>query len=590
MNNLEYKHKTPKPNSSILLLVAVLVGITLIYQARTFLDDEQFMFISVPSYSIIPGILLALSIILAIKLYKIKHYQSKAYLLFALGVFCWFIAEQIWAAYDHVWEGEPFPSEADFFYIAAYPLFIGFLIVSLKPLKKSITKNVVLFSISISIALLIPTFAVTLEDMEGEREFEIGVALAYPIASAILLVPALIGILFLFKSETNISWMLLLFGFICYIIADTVFLYTILDETYYDGHPVDLFYLYSFILLIFSVIDRFRISKVHEDNSKTLFYSETIQFETISRFGIPLTVTIITLVVIITTVHSLYLSDDEYLQPESIMLGIVAILSVFVIIILTINKNLTKMVQMRTNELEDQRRNLENLVEEKTQEILKSERLSAIGELSGRLAHDLRNPLSVIKMSVDLIKQNSNNATISDTTITKRLDLIEKSIERMSHQVDDVLGFVRNSPIKLSETSLRNLAISSIAKINIPENIEIKVEDTDYKINCDSTKLDAVFINLIINAIQAMPNGGKITIRIKPSKSDVLIDFENSGEPIPNEIMNKVFDPLFTTKQTGTGLGLASCKNIVELHGGTISVQNNPTTFTIKLPKETKLK
>ncbi len=380
--------------------------------------------------------------------------------------------------------------------------------------------------------------------------------------------------------------MLLLFGFICYIVADTVFLYTILDETYYDGHPVDLLYLYSFILLIFSVASRLKVSQRYDSKQETIFYSENIKFETITKFGLPLTVAIISLVVIISTIHSLYIAEDQHLTPESLLVGIVSILVVFSAIILTVNKSLTKLVQMRTKELEEQRNNLENLVEEKTHKLLKTERLSAIGELSGRLAHDLRNPLSVMKMSVDLIKQSNTDAKISDENIVKRLELIDKSIDRISHQVDDVLGFVRHSPLELKDISLRDTIQKSIDKVNVPLDISVNLDQKDIHTKCDPAKLDAVFINLIVNAIQAMPNGGDINIKFEEKGSNVLIKFEDSGPSIPEDLEDKIFEPLFTTKQKGTGLGLASCKNIIEQHGGKISVQNNPTTFIIELPKQ----
>jgi len=391
--------------------------------------------------------------------------------------------------------------------------------------------------------------------------------------------------MYLIKGEANFSWMLILFGFIIYSISDTFFLFAELDGTYYDGHPVDLLFVYSFLFLITALHVRLKITSLPTSEHQTIFFSENVKFETISRFGIPLTVAIICLVILISLFEAVLIQTDEQVSNQNLMLGIVSMLAVFVIIVLTINKNLSRLVKMRTNELIEQRDNLENLVEEKTQEILKSERLSAIGELSGRLAHDLRNPLSVMKMSVDLIKQTSEDSKISDPKVTKRINLIEKSIDRISHQVDDVLGYVRISPLKLTNVSVHGLIKNSTQKINVPNDVEIIISNSNLKIDCDTDKLDAVFINLIVNSIQAMHEGGKIEIKINEKDNMIILEFADSGKGISDNDLKKVFEPLFTTKQKGTGLGLASCRNIVEQHQGKISVKNNPTTFTIKLPK-----
>ncbi len=353
----------------------------------------------------------------------------------------------------------------------------------------------------------------------------------------------------------------------------------------YDGHPVDVMYLYIFVMLIFAVHIRFKFTKIPSFEKQTMFFSENVKFETISNFGIPLTVAIVCMIILISLVNTIIFETDEHLSNQSLMLGIVAMLGVFVTIVITLNRNLARLVKMRTTELVEQRDNLENLVEEKTHEVLKSERLSAIGELSGRLAHDLRNPLFVMKMSVDLIKQNSDDSKVSDPIVAKRVDLIEKSIERISHQVDDVLGYVRNSPLKLTNVSVRELVDVSVEKINVPSDVELKIYGEDVKIDCDSVKLDAVFINLVVNSIQAMHEGGKIEINITEKDNMITLKFTDSGDGIPEENIPKVFEPLFTTKQKGTGLGLASCRDIVEQHQGEISVENNPPTFTISLPK-----
>jgi len=590
MNNLVNKQKPIKnEHNSIVFLIASMIVVTLVYQLRPILDDSQFIWISVPVNVIAVGMIVVLSFILTIKLYKQKHFQSKAFLFFTIGASCLFIADQIWVTYDQVFHMDPFPSEADIFYIAAYPFFVIFLLISLKPIRESITRKIWLFSCALAFAFLIPSIIASFTSLDetdgGLDTISKAIVFSYPILSSIQLVPAIIGIMFLAKKGVSYSWMLLLFGFLIYGISDTFYLFSQLDDSYYDGHPVDLMYMYSFLLLIFSLYSRLKLVNTPNENNQEIFFYENVKFETINKFGIPLTLIIFSMVVIISLISVTYFDSDKEISVDNLMFGIVAMLAVFTAIILTINKSLTHFVKMRTKELEEQRNNLEYLVEEKTQAVLKSERLSAIGELSGRLAHDLRNPLSVMKMSVDLIKQHPADAKISDSIITKRLDLIEKSIERISHQVDDVLGYVRNSPLKLSAVSLRAMILGSIDKITVPDDVTIKVSDSDVIADCDSIKFDAVFVNLIINAIQAMPQGGVIEVQIKSDRDDAIIDFIDSGIGIPQEFMNKIFDPLFTTKQKGTGLGLASCKNIVEQHNGKISVKNNPTTFTIRFPK-----
>ncbi|MBS3922693.1 MAG: HAMP domain-containing histidine kinase [Nitrosarchaeum sp.] len=590
MNNLEYtQSKNKKDHNSIVFLVCALLGITLLYQVRPFLEDSQFILISIPTYTIVVGILILFSLLLTIKLHKQNHFQSKAFMLFTIGVSFWFVADQIWVIYENIYDIDPFPSIADIFYIGAYPFFVGFLLLSLKPIKKLITKKIWLFALLLSLSLVIPSVIAcfnSLDEEEGGLDVvSKSILLSYPILSGFQLAPAIVGILFMVKKGISYSWMLMLLAFLIYSISDTFYLFSELENTYHDGHPVDLMYLYSFILLIFSVHNRIKITNNSNIQNNEIFFNEDIRFETITKYGIPLTLLLFSMIVIVSMISIMYLNPEEGLSVEHIVFGVIAMLIVFSVIIITINRNLTKFVRMRTIELEKQQSSLEEIIEEKTQAILKAERLSAIGELSGRLAHDLRNPLSVMKLSVDLIKQHPADTKISDTIITKRLELIEKSIDRISHQVDDVLGYVRNSPLKPTSVSLKTLILASIDKVHVPHDVIITVSDTDVIVTCDVVKIDAVFINLIVNAIQAMNQGGTLEINIKTQGDYAVIDFIDSGLGIPEDFINKIFEPLFTTKQKGTGLGLASCKNIIEQHNGSITVKNNPTTFTIKIPK-----
>jgi len=220
-------------------------------------------------------------------------------------------------------------------------------------------------------------------------------------------------------------------------------------------------------------------------------------------------------------------------------------------------------------------------------DLLKRERLSAIGELSSRLAHDIRNPLSIILNTVDLIK--TKHVEDFSPEAIKLFLMIDRATSRISFQLDEVLNFVRTSPLEIQTHSLLGIIKSSIDRLVIPDSIIISKPSIDFNINCDSRKLESVFSNLIMNAIQAIKNHGKISIRIFENGENVVIDVEDSGPGIRRNMIEKIFEPLFTTKSRGTGLGLATAKNLVERHFGSVTVKTNPTIFSITLPKNLKL-
>ncbi|MBM3904967.1 MAG: GHKL domain-containing protein [Thaumarchaeota archaeon] len=247
-----------------------------------------------------------------------------------------------------------------------------------------------------------------------------------------------------------------------------------------------------------------------------------------------------------------------------------------------LEQNLKKFNNLEKN-LKGQKSVLEGEVREKTERLIQAERLSAIGELASRLAHDLRNPLSAVKGTAQLIKITNKNL---DEVTLKRIELIERAIFRMTHQIDGVLDYVKGTPIvKKQPTSLHETIISALQTLMIPTNVTINFPKDDIVVLCDSQKMQIVFSNIILNAIQAIgENRGTINIRAKKKQNNIEIKVEDSGSGIAPSIQGKIFDPLVTTKQEGTGLGLASCKSIIEQHRGTISATNNPTTFTITLP------
>lgn len=209
-------------------------------------------------------------------------------------------------------------------------------------------------------------------------------------------------------------------------------------------------------------------------------------------------------------------------------------------------------------------------------------RLVHVGELTSRITHDMRNPLTVIINYSTMIQKNSKSKL--DKKSLEQLALIESEARKMYRQMEDVLNYVKLPPLKLQNHSLHDILKKVIENIQT-DDVEIHLPKSNPQIICDIDKLEIVFVNLITNAVEAISGAGEVAISAKATPDDVVIEIEDSGPGIAEEDIGKLFEPLFTTKQSGTGLGLASCKNIIERHRGTISVKNNPTTFTIKLPR-----
>lgn len=214
-----------------------------------------------------------------------------------------------------------------------------------------------------------------------------------------------------------------------------------------------------------------------------------------------------------------------------------------------------------------------------------SEKLQVIGELAARLAHDLRNPLSVIKNVVEIM-ESKQRLRIEEKIIC--YGRLHRAINRISHQIDEVLDFVRPSKLTIANNLLNEIISSAIEKIAKPDDVIINLPNNFVYVSCDFIKFEVMITNLIINAIQAMNNSGQVDIVLSDDGKVVTLQVIDRGSGIPKDVMPKIFEPLFTTKQIGTGLGLASCKAIVEQHNGTIHVSSSVgkgTTFTIQIPK-----
>ena len=213
----------------------------------------------------------------------------------------------------------------------------------------------------------------------------------------------------------------------------------------------------------------------------------------------------------------------------------------------------------------------------------KKEKLTVIGQLSSNIAHDIRNPLGTIKNAGVIIQKENRD---KNGIISREIDRINLSVRRISHQIEEVLNYVRTTPMVLKPHSINQILQEAVDTLDVLPNVKINMPKNDIVIKLDHDKMLIVFVNILLNAIQSIgKNEGYVTVGLLETSSEARIKFENSGPNIPAKDLRHVFDTLFTTKLEGTGLGLSSCKNIVEQHKGTIRAATDPVVFSIRLPK-----
>jgi len=208
-------------------------------------------------------------------------------------------------------------------------------------------------------------------------------------------------------------------------------------------------------------------------------------------------------------------------------------------------------------------------------------KFTQIGQTIASFSHDIRQSISVASLNSRLIKEKLSTKDVEQIKIY--VDRVEDAIKKMNRNVNEILDFVRVAPLLKKETSIKKLLDESLSEFGNSSNISFRLPDYDVIVSCDDEKIQAVFSNIISNAISVKSKN--IIISVSDDSSFVNIEFLDDGPGIPKQNLDKIFEPLFTTRPSGTGLGLCICKNIIEQHNGTITVKNDPTRFTITLPK-----
>jgi PAS domain S-box-containing protein len=232
------------------------------------------------------------------------------------------------------------------------------------------------------------------------------------------------------------------------------------------------------------------------------------------------------------------------------------------------------------------------------EEILRMDRLVSLGKLASGIAHELRNPLAGIKTTAQALSEEMSG----DDSRREYLHRITKEIDRLNDLLKTFFSFAKPQNLNLIHCHIKDI-INEIIPFLIKEIADKGIHFTETyhpqlpKIKVDKTQMHQVFLNLFLNAIQAMPNGGELKIEASPMNSNPLEDFKqnfirviisDTGKGIPPHIIHKIFDPFFTTKPRGIGLGLSITYQIIKKHGGTIKVESQwerGTSFIINLPE-----
>lgn len=237
----------------------------------------------------------------------------------------------------------------------------------------------------------------------------------------------------------------------------------------------------------------------------------------------------------------------------------------------------------REKDMESYTSELQRMVASRTQELIEAEKMAASGTLASEIAHDLRSPLQSIRNAAYMMKKDPEKFDVG-------LEIIEKSIVRSLEMLETMRSNTRQAEPKLRRTDLNTIIKESVEELPKPATITVQMElDTELEAWIDGPQIRRVFDNLLLNAVEAIPEGGTITITKHRDDSKFIIQVSDTGVGIPEEVLPNLFERKFyTTKPHGLGLGLSYCKRTIESHGGSImvdSVLGKGTVFTIELPR-----
>jgi len=261
-------------------------------------------------------------------------------------------------------------------------------------------------------------------------------------------------------------------------------------------------------------------------------------------------------------------------------------------------KRLTDDKRRLEHEIKQYAEELERRVDQRTAELIEThkrlvhqERIAALGRAAAQVAHEVKNPLAGLLLYALHLKSKAANFSQSEAAL---VDKIVNTINHLNSRVEQILGFARPVNLKLRSGDLSQI-VTDVLELVRPQLLANKVEvslslvQQPASVMLDESSLRGALMNLLLNAIAAMPDGGKLTINVTGIDEMLRLEITDTGQGMAEEVAKKVFEPFYTTKEHGLGLGMPYAKKIIEQHGGTISLNSQVgegTRIQIELPKE----
>lgn len=240
---------------------------------------------------------------------------------------------------------------------------------------------------------------------------------------------------------------------------------------------------------------------------------------------------------------------------------------------------------------------IEDISERKrfSDEVLRSKTLSTLGAFTAELAHEIKNPLNAMHIQMVLLEREIQEipkiSEKSKKELFNTVSVVQKELIRLSGFVEECLHFSKTGELNESYVDICEI-LNEIVSLLMPQaqlngiQVELEVHSALPKIKVDRDKIKQAILNIMINGVEAMPDGGTLRVGAKRSGNEILVSCQDTGSGIPDEIKDKIFDLFYTTKDGGTGIGLSFAQNIIQAHGGTIRLEQSSrgSAFVIAIP------